>query len=103
MVSVYCVFFSSSFLSFFYSDIIQMHVINLICFQRKHKSKMKQKNSEIDVTVPENDDIIHSTPRLKRRKPDDSIVAKYIICNKTYHDKIKKCSVFVGRNKQSCL
>ena len=80
-----------------------MHVINLICFQRKHKSKMKQKNSEIDVTVPENDDIIHSTPRLKRRKPDDSIVAKYIICNKTYHNKILKCSVFVRRNKQSCL
>ena len=80
-----------------------MHVINLICFQRKHKSKMKQKNSEIDVTVAENHDNIHSTPRLKRRKPDDSIVAKYIICNKPYHNKIKNFSVFVRRNKQSCL
>ena len=40
---------------------------------------------EIDTTEAENDDIIHSTPRLKRRKSDDSTVTKYIICDKQYH------------------
>ena len=52
--------------------------------QKQYETKT---DSEIHVTVAEND-IIHSTPRLKRRKSDDSIVAKCIICNKKYHDKI---------------
>ena len=54
--------------------------------QKQHETKT---NSEIHVTVAENDKI-HSTPRLKRRKSDDSVVAKCIICNKKYHNKIQK-------------
>ena len=53
---------------------------------KQHETKT---NSEIHVTVAGND-ITHSTPRLKERKSDDSMVAKCIIRNKKYHSKIKK-------------
>ena len=56
--------------------------------QKEHETKT---NSEIDVTMAENHDIIHSIPRLKRRKSDDSIVAKCIIFDKQYN-KIEKMS-----------
>ena len=58
---------------------------------------------EIDTTEAENDDIIHSTPRLKRRKSDDSTVTKCIICDKQYHVKVKRFSVFVRWKEQSYL
>ena len=57
--------------------------------QKEHETKT---NSEIDVTMAENHDIIYSTPRLKRRKSDDSIVAKCIIFDKQYHNKIEQMS-----------
>ena len=56
----------------------------------RQKEKEIKIDSEINETVTENDLIIHSTPRLKRRKSDDSVEQKCIICNKQYHNKIKK-------------
>ena len=58
----------------------------------RQKELETKTNSEIDVTMAENHDIIHSTPRLKRRKSDDSIVAKCTIFDKQYHNKIEKMS-----------
>ena len=51
--------------------------------QKQHETKT---NSKIDVKLAEND-ILHFKPRLKRRKLDDPIVVKCIICNKQYNIK----------------
>ena len=47
---------------------------------KKEKGEMKI-YTKTNTTEAENDDIIHSTPRLKRRKSDDSTITKCIICN----------------------
>ena len=59
---------------------------------RKEKQRTKI-NTRINTTEAENDDIIHSTPRLKGRKSDDSTIKKCIICNMQYHNKSKKGKV----------
>ena len=61
----------------------------LLRADRKEKGEMKI-DIEIDTTEAENDDIIHSTPRLKRIKSDDSTVTKCIICGRQYYNKSKK-------------
>ena len=61
----------------------------LLRADRKEKGETKI-DLEIDTTEAENDYIIHSTPRLKRKKSDDSTVTKCIICDKQYHNKRKK-------------
>ena len=54
----FCYFFHH-FFHFFLSDIIQIHVINLICFERKEKQHETKTNSEVPVTVAENDNTLH--------------------------------------------
>ena len=89
MVSGCGVFFLSSFLSFFsfryHSNACYKPYLLRAKRQKQHETKT---NFEITVTAAENNDIIHPTPRLKRRKSDDPVVAKCIICNKQYHSKI---------------
>ena len=68
-----------------------MPVTNLFVLwvDKKEKSETKS-DTKINTTEAENEDILHSTPTLKRRKSDDSTITKYIICNMQYHNKSKK-------------
>ena len=90
MVSGCGVFFLSSFLSFFsfryQSNACYKPYLLRAERQKQHETKT---NFEITVTAAENDDIIHPTPRLKRRKSDDPVVAKCVICNKHIIAKFK--------------
>ena len=82
-----CLSFHSLFCFRYHSD--ACYKVYLLRAER-HKEKETEINSKIDEKVAENDSIIHSTPRLKRRKSDDSVEQKCIICNKQYHNKITK-------------
>ena len=70
-----------------------------MCFEWIKKKKVKRK---VILTEAENEDILHSTPTLKRRKSDDSTITKYIICNMQYHNKSKKRFRF-SSHKNLCL
>ena len=82
---------------------IQMPVTNLyvLWVDKKEKSETKS-DTKINTTEAENEDILHSTPTLKRRKSDDSTITKYIICNMQYHNKSKKRFRF-SSHKNLCL
>ena len=102
MVSGCCVFssFIISFI-FFLSGIIQMHAINLIASSGKTKTTWNKNQLWNSCNRGRKWQHIHSTLRLKRRKSDDFIVAKCIICNKKYNNKIKKSvpSLWGGKSR----
>lgn len=56
---------------------------------RKEKSEMKI-DTKMNETEAENDDIISSSPKLKRIKSNDLAITKHIIHNMKYHNKSKK-------------
>ena len=67
-----------------------MLVIKFTCFERKDINKKKQKSIRKLMKQWQKMIQLHLTPRLKRRKLDDSVEQKCITCNKQYHNKIKK-------------